>query len=99
MSVQPLFDTGQVRRNEIKLAMSVGKSRHYRLHEIMPRHFVESAAQAGMPATEVQAIFDQLASDLPAAIDTACAGVPDDFPDELRRSIAAGALQRLEHLM
>lgn len=99
MSAQPLFDAGQLRRKEMKLAMSVGNSRHYRLHEIMLRHFVESAAQAGMPATTVQAIFDELASDLPAAIGRACADLPDDFPDELRRSIAAGALQRLERVM
>ena len=99
MSSQPLFDAGQLRGNEMKLAMSVGNSRHYRLHEIMPRHFVESAGQAGMPATAVQAIFDELARDLPAAIDRACDDLPDGFPDELRRSIAAGALQRLERVM
>jgi serine/threonine-protein kinase HipA len=93
--VQPLFDAGQLRRNEI--AMSVGDSRHFRLHEIMPRHFVESAAQAGMPATVVQAIFGELAADLP--VDTACAGLAEDFPVELLRSISGGALQRLQRIM
>jgi serine/threonine-protein kinase HipA len=99
MSAQPLFDAGQLRRNEMKLAMSVGDSRHYRLHEIMPRHFVESAARAGMPATVVQAIFDELADDLPAAVATACACLAEDFPVELRRSISGGALQRLERVI
>lgn len=99
MSVQPLFDAGQLRRNEMKLAMSVGNSRHYRIYEIMPRHFVESAAQAGMPATVVQAIFEELSVDLPAAVDTACASLPEDFPVALRRSISDGARQRLERAM
>lgn len=98
MSVQPLFDAGQLRRNEMKLAMSVGDGRHYRLHEIMPRHFLESAARAGMPATVVRAICAELADTLPAAVDAACAGLPEDFPDELRQSLTGGALRRLERV-
>lgn len=98
MSVQPLFDAHQLPHKEMKLAMSVGDSRHYQLHEIMPRHFLQSAAEAGMPAASVQASFDELANAVPDAIETVCAGLPHDFPEELRDSITGGALDRLRRI-
>jgi serine/threonine-protein kinase HipA len=98
MSTQHLFDAGRFRRNEMKLAMAIGNSRHYLLHEIMPRHFLQSAAQAGMPVATVQAIFDELKAGLPAALDVACNDLPDDFPGDLRDSICNSARQRLQRL-
>jgi serine/threonine-protein kinase HipA len=98
MSTQPLFNAGQLRRNAMKLAMSVGNSGHYRLHEIMPRHFIESAAQAGMPAEVVQSIVDELKTDMPAALDAVCNELPDDFPESIRNSICNGARERLRRL-
>jgi serine/threonine-protein kinase HipA len=98
MSAQPLLDAHQLHRNEMKLAMSAGNSRHYRLHGIMPRHFLQSAAEAGMPAASVQASFEELANTVPDAIETVCARLPDDFPEELRDSIIAAALDRLRRI-
>ena len=60
MSVQPAFDAGQLRRNQMKFALSVGDNRHYVVYEIMPRHFVQTAAKSGVPASLVQSIFDEL---------------------------------------
>jgi len=82
----------------MKLAMAIGDNRHYHLHEIMPRHFIQSATTAGMPAADVQFIFDELAADMPGAIDTVCNALPDGFPDPIRDSIVAGAKQRLERI-
>ena len=96
LSVQHLLDNGQLRRNQTKLAMAVGDNRHYRLHEIMPRHFAQTATTAGMPVADVQAVFDELAADMPGAIDTVCNALPDGFPYPIRDSIAAGAHQRLK---
>lgn len=98
MSTQHLFGAKQLRRNEMKLAMSVGKGRHYRLHEIMPRHFIESARKAGMPAVAVEDIFDELENDLPGALEAACAELPDDFPNKMRDSVTGAAMQRLERI-
>jgi serine/threonine-protein kinase HipA len=60
VSAQPSFDAGQVRRNRMKLAMAVGDSRHYVLHTIMPRHFIQCAAQACIGASVVEQIFDDI---------------------------------------
>ena len=78
--------------------MAIGDNRHYRLHEIMPRHFFQTATTAGMPTADVQSIFDELAADMPGAIDTVCNTLPDGFPDPIRDSIVAGTKQRLERI-
>jgi serine/threonine-protein kinase HipA len=94
MSTQPLFARGQLRRNQMRLAMAVGDSRHYRLHEIAPRHFVQTASSAGMPKATVDAVLGELAEALPKAIDNVCASLPADFPAPVRDTIAEGARQR-----
>jgi len=98
LSAQHLFDNGQLRRTQMKLAMAVGDKRHYRLHDIMPRHFIQTAKTAGMPEADVQDIFDALAADMPKAIDNVCKALPEDFPETIRDSIVAGANQRLKRI-
>jgi len=95
MSTQLLFDTGQLRRNQMRLAMSVGDSRHYRVHDVMPRHFLQSAAKAGMPGFTVSEIIGQLRIQMPLAIDAVCDELPLNFPEQLRKSIMGGILSRL----
>ena len=96
MSTQPLFDKGQLRRNQMRLAMAVGDSRHYRLHEMAPRHFEQTAARAGMPKATVGAILGELVHALPQAIDTVYASLPAGFPASMGDAIAEGAHQRLK---
>ncbi len=98
LSAQHLFDNGQLRRTQMKLAMAVGDNRHYRLHEIMPRHFIQTAKTAGMPEVDVQATFDALAADMPEAIDNVCKALPEDFPETIRDSIVAVVDQRLKRI-
>lgn len=87
MSLQPAFAAGHVQRNKMKLAMSVGNQRHYVLATIAPRHFVQSAAQAGMPRATVEEMMDELARQIPDAIETASSQLPRNFPEHIRKSI------------
>ena len=96
MSAQPLFDRKQHRREEMKLAMSVGRNRHYPIHEIQPLHYHQSAERAGLPEGLVAMAFTQIGDELAAAIERACASLPADFPADIRDSIATGALERRE---
>jgi serine/threonine-protein kinase HipA len=98
MSTQHLFDLGQLRRNQMKLAMAVGNSRHYRIHEIAPRQFKQTAGRAGMPESTVDLILSQLGDDIPRTIESVCAALPDDFPEQIRDSITGGVMQRFERL-
>lgn len=96
MSTQPLLDAGQLRRNHMRLAMSAGKNRHYRVHDILPRHFVQSGSRAGLSETLIAQTMDELSTQMPDAIDKACKTLPADFPEQLRESIAEGINMRLQ---
>lgn len=98
MSAQHLSDLKQNQRKQLKLAMSVGNSNHYRVHEIQVRHYYQTAKKAGVPDSMVESALGQLVDDFPAAIENASAALPKKFPSELRDSIAEGALKRCEVL-
>jgi serine/threonine-protein kinase HipA len=95
MSAQHLFDCKQIQRRDMKLAMSVGNNRHYHIHEILPRHYYQTADRAGVPESMVALALGQIGDDLPGAVESACASLPADFPADIRDSIAEGALGRL----
>jgi serine/threonine-protein kinase HipA len=54
LSAQPSLDAGQTQRKKFKLAMSVGKKRHYALNDIVPRHFVQTAEIAGIGSSMIR---------------------------------------------
>lgn len=94
MSAQDLYDRKQMQRKSMKLAMSVGRNRHYHIHEIQPRHFRETADTAGLPDGMIDMALGHVADALPEAIELVCASLPADFPARIRDSIAEGALKR-----
>ena len=98
VSTQHLYDAGTLRRRDMKLAMSVGNSNHYRLHDILPRHFVQTARQVGMPPAQVQLVIDELKDRVPQALDTARNQLGPNCPEDLGNNICDGAAQRLQRL-
>lgn len=94
VSAQHLYGNKQILRKQMKLAMSVGTNKHYRVHEIQPRHFRQTAETAGLPDDLVDFALDQISNALPDAIERVCALLPADFPADIRDSIAEGALNR-----
>jgi serine/threonine-protein kinase HipA len=99
MSLQPAYKANHIKRNRMKLAMSVGDKRHYVLDSILPRHFIQSAAQGGMPARAIEEIMQELVDRVPAAIAAASARLPEDFPKQIRASIVEGLNARHEILL
>lgn len=98
MSIQPVFDAGQIRQRQMKMAMAVGNNRHYVVHEIVPRHFLQTADACGMGASVLHEIFDKLKSESRKAIDDTLSALPDGFPEGLADSIAKGFKSRLRNL-
>lgn len=94
MSLQPAYDAKQIKRNRMKLAMSVGNQRHYVVDSILPRHFTQSAARARMPATAVEQIMDELADQTPKAAEQVAAHLPRDFPKRISESIIRALIER-----
>lgn len=98
LSAQPAFDKGQIQPNRFRLAMSAGKNRHYRMNEIMGRHFVQTGKIAGVSAGALRKAIDELLSLAPTAPDRARSDMPQDFADSIHESIAAALTKRLPHL-
>jgi serine/threonine-protein kinase HipA len=95
ISAQPSLDSGQVQSKNFKLAMSVGKSRHYRVDEVMPRHFYQTAAIAGISATLVRKTFESIVAGTMKATEQAISALPRGFPERLVTSIHTAMTHRL----
>lgn len=98
LSAQPSLDANQIQRKQFRLAMSVGKSRHYAMDEILPRHFIQTAEIAGVGAGLVRSIFEDLAENAEQAIEVAIDELPDGFPEAMTNSIRTAMSHRIDFL-
>lgn len=95
LSTQPALDAGQLRRNQMKLALAVGHNRHYVVHDVLPRHFVQTVENCGIPGSVIESVCDELLETEKEAVGSVLESLPDDFPDELTRSIVDGFTSRM----
>ena len=95
MSAQPDVDGGQIRHNRMKMAMAVGDKRHYVAGSIMPRHFFQTAASAGVAPAMVRDIFDEIANEVDRAIGAATRDLPAGFPEAVVSSIVDGMRRQI----
>jgi serine/threonine-protein kinase HipA len=98
LSAQPSLDTGQIRRNQMKLAMSVGENNHYRFDGIHARHFVQTGEEAKLPKRLVRNAIEGIRTQASAAIEQIEGTLPEGFPEEIHASIKAAVTQRLRSL-
>jgi serine/threonine-protein kinase HipA len=98
LTAQPSLDAGQIERRQFRLAMSVGTSRHYRIEEIVGRHFVQSGEAAGLPRTLIREALERMADKAGKAVDEVEQSLPGDFPMQIHRSVKAGLEERLKRL-
>lgn len=101
MSAQPAVDSGQLRKNKMKLAMAAGDNRHYGIDRIAPRHFVQTATTGGIPEADVLGVFTELLTMAGTAAESVLETLPAAFPAHLAESIVGGLRNRLrlvEHI-
>ena len=94
LSVQPCYDARQLRKREYRFAMAVGGSRHYQMDKILPHHFREIAAAAGMSSDVVDALCVELSGSVDKAAEQALRDLPDGAPTDLTNSIIDAARRR-----
>jgi serine/threonine-protein kinase HipA len=94
LTAQPSLDAGQIQRTKFKLAMSVGKNRHYGVHDILPRHFLQTADMAGVGLPSMRAIFEDLAGTAHEKATAVVNTLPASFPAQLVDSVMAAIKQR-----
>jgi serine/threonine-protein kinase HipA len=98
LTAQPSLDARQIERKQMQLAMSVGNSNHYRIHEVIGRHFVQTGEAAGLPKTLVRDAIAEIADTAEAALATVEHDLPANFPAAIHDSVKAGVKARLRSL-
>jgi serine/threonine-protein kinase HipA len=98
LTAQPSFDAGQFDRKQFRLAMSVGTNRHYQMHEILGRHFVQTGDAAGLPKRLVLDVLGTMADTAQAALDKVERELPADFPEAIHESVKQATMERLDSL-
>lgn len=96
MSVQPYFDLGQIRQKEMRMAMALkGKNKHYEIHEIMPRHFMETGNINGISEGIIENMFNYLLVEVPKALEKTTNDLYKYVPETMINSITNGVKERL----
>jgi serine/threonine-protein kinase HipA len=95
LSAQPSLDAGQIQRKKFKLAMSVGKKRHYALNDIVPRHFVQTAEIAGIGSSMIRTLFADIAASALSQTSAVIDALPHGFPQDMTESIYNGVVHRV----
>jgi serine/threonine-protein kinase HipA len=98
ISAQASLDAGQISQNQMKLAMAIGTNRHYVVHTIAGRHFVQTAKSCGLPDKTAKDLISELGDSGAKSINQALAALPKGFPETIANSIAEGAKRRLKLL-
>lgn len=98
LTAQPSLDAKQIPQKDFKLAMAVGDRRRYRLLDVRPRHFVQSAINAGLPKNTVARAILNILERGEGALERIVELLPHDFPEAIHHSVAAAARHRL-HLL
>lgn len=98
LTAQPSLDARQIERQRMKLAMSVGRNRHYRIEDIHGRHFVQTGDEAGLPKALVRAAIEEIAAAAAAATRKIESILPANFPEPIHAAVSAAVKARLHRL-
>ncbi|MCE0507293.1 type II toxin-antitoxin system HipA family toxin [Roseivivax sp. GX 12232] len=98
VTAQPALNARQIERKQMKMAMSVGNSRHYRFDQIHGRHFVQTAMRAGLSKKRATAIVEEVAALAPKALETSENALPKGFPMAVVDAVSAAVTERVRGL-
>lgn len=99
LSAAPAMATSAFRNRELRLAMSAGRRRHFRLDQILPRHFAETADRAKVPPVLQRQAFAELVDKGMAAIERVTDALPPGFPDRVAGPIITHVRSRMSLLL
>jgi serine/threonine-protein kinase HipA len=98
LTAQPSLDLRQIERTQMKLAMFVGNGRHYRIDEILGRHFIQTMELAGLPGSLAIEVIEEIERDADGAMETLAKQLPKGFPEALHASVMKALAARLDTL-
>ena len=98
LTAQKAVADGQIRHNRMRLAMCVGDQNHYRINEVVKRHFLETAKTVGLGGDLAENAINELLGRIPAAIVETERALPGDFPRDLMACTWEGVEARMAAL-
>lgn len=98
LTTQPSRDSRRIERKQMRLAMSVGSRRHYRIGKIVGRHFVQTGKEAGLPNTVIDEAIEDMVNNAEHALERTAQALPTDFPANIHESVSVGVLKRVRQL-
>jgi serine/threonine-protein kinase HipA len=87
MSAHPPIAKKQIQFPKAKLAMAVGENRHYKIKEIIRRHWLQTAKKAKYPESEMNAIIDEIIEQTPGVLSEVSKMLPPGFPKDVSEPI------------
>lgn len=95
ISAFPVLGGTGIHISDLKLAMGLNASRGKKtaIDKIYPRHFIATAKALKFPETQMQAILDTFAKQIPQALDHVMSLLPADFSGSVVESIANQVLR------
>src|SRR5205823_10595312 len=94
LTAQPSLDNRQIERKQMKLAMFVADSRHYKIEDIKGRHFIQTAERAGLPRSLADDALQDVAEAADGAMHRIEEQLPTDFPGRIHVSVKAALSSR-----
>lgn len=96
LTAQPSLDNRQIERKQMKLAMSVGDKRHYKIADIRGRHFIQTVERADLPGSLASDALTEVAATADRAMRTLEKELPSGFPEEIHASVKDALMSRLQ---
>ncbi|WP_415913549.1 type II toxin-antitoxin system HipA family toxin [Paraburkholderia sp. J63] len=93
LSAHPIIGRGrnQLPAQRASLAMAVrGRNAHYRIAQILPRHWIAQGQRVGFSVEQVEAMMETVAGETERVIGEVAAQLPGDFPLDVAEAIFAG---------
>jgi serine/threonine-protein kinase HipA len=98
LTAQPSLEARQIEKKQMKLAMSMGDSRHYVLDRIAGRHFRQTAKKAGVPNALVEEAIGEIREHAEPALRAVEALLRADFPESIHMAVSRSVRERLKLL-
>lgn len=98
LTAQPFFDGHQIQKKEMKMAMSVGANKHYKIDEIQGRHFMQNAQMAGVPQYIAEEALHEIVDIAEKAMQSVEEKLPSDFPEDIHQSVQKAVKSRIQSI-
>lgn len=98
LSADPSLADHQINQKQMRLAMAIGDKRRYRISEIAPRHFLQTASRVGYDERAMTDILHQLRKEGEGAFERAVAKMPKEIAARLIEPMAEAFHGRLRQI-